>query len=82
MAGKPITRGSRRVAYAIDGLSKNAMADIILDRVAAEIGEGATDAEVIAHLQPWIDTILRLRGDKPLNLTGRRSPGRPDRDRP
>lgn len=68
MAGKPITRGSRRVAYAVDHLSKNTLADILLDRIAAEIGEEATDEEVLAHLQGWLDTIQRLRGDKPTNL--------------
>lgn len=70
MAGKPITRGSGRVAYAIDQLSKNTLADILLDRIAAEIGETATDEEVLAHLQPWLDTIQRLRGDKAVNLVG------------
>ncbi len=70
MAGKPITRSSGRVAYAIDRLSKNALADIILDRVAAEIGEDASEEQVLARLQGWIDTVLRLRGDKPVSLTG------------
>lgn len=70
MAGKPITRGSGRVGYAIDQLSKNTLADIILDRIAAEIGEDATDEQVLAHLQPWLDTIQRLRADKPVNLIG------------
>lgn len=36
MAGKPITRGSRRVAFAIYRLSKNTLADILLDKVAAD----------------------------------------------
>jgi hypothetical protein len=68
MVGKPITRGSRRVADLVDRLSKNTLADIVLDRVGAEIGEDATDEQVLAHLQRWLDTVLRLRGDRPLNL--------------
>ncbi len=68
MAGKPVTRGTRHVAYAIDKLSKNALADIVLDRVAAEIGEDANDEAVLTHLQDWVNTISRLRGDRPVNL--------------
>jgi hypothetical protein len=70
MAGKPITRGSGRLAYAVDALSKNMLADIILDRVQAEIGEDASDEAIAAHLQPWVDTVARLRGDKTVNLQG------------
>lgn len=68
MAGKPITRGSPRVAYAIGRLSKNTLADIVLDRIGAEIGEDADDEAVLAHLQTWLDTVARLRGDKPVDL--------------
>lgn len=68
MAGKPITRASRGVAYAIEHLSKNTLADIVLDRLAAEIGEDATDGDVVRHLQRWVDTVQRLRGDKPTAL--------------
>lgn len=70
MAGKPITRSICRVAYALDRLSKNTLADIILDRIAAEIGEDASDEQLLAHLQSWLDTVQRLRGDKRVNLTG------------
>ena len=70
MAGKPVTRASNRVARVIDHLSKNTLADILLDRIAAEIGEDATDEQVLAHLQPWLDTITRLRGDKTVSLDG------------
>jgi hypothetical protein len=70
MAGKPITRASRRVAYVLGQLSKNILADILLDRIAAEIGEEASDEKVLAHLQPWLDTVTRLRGDKPVSLAG------------
>jgi hypothetical protein len=68
MAGKPLVRASKRVARVIDELSKNCLADIVIDRVKAEIGDDATDEAVLAHLQPWIDTITRLRGDRQVNL--------------
>lgn len=68
MAGKAITRGSRRVARVVDKLSKNTLADLVLDKIAAEIGEDATDEQVLAHLQPQLNTIARIRGDKAVNL--------------
>jgi cupin superfamily acireductone dioxygenase involved in methionine salvage len=77
MTVKPITQGSGRVAYAIDRLSKNTLADIVLDRVHAEIGEGASDEQIMAHLQGWLETIARVRGDKAPDLVGLLT--RPDR---
>lgn len=70
MAGKPITRGSRRVAYALDALSKNTLADLLLDMVQAEIGDGADDESIVAAIQPRLETVARLRGDRPVSLTG------------
>lgn len=70
MAGKPITRASRAVARVIDSLSKNTIADLLLDRIQGEIGDGAGDEEILANLQPTLDTVARLRGDKPVNLIG------------
>jgi hypothetical protein len=49
-------------------LSKNALADLVLDFIQGEIGDGATDEEILAHLQPRLETIARLRGDKAPNL--------------
>ena len=70
MAGKPITRASRAVARVIDSLSKNTIADLLLDRIQGEIGDGAADEEILTNLQPTLDTIAHLRGDKPVNLIG------------
>lgn len=69
MAGKPIVCGSTRIAYVMHHISKNTLADIILDRIGAEIGEDATDEQVLACLQPWLETVARLRGDRPISLT-------------
>lgn len=71
MAGKSITRGSRAVARAVDELSKNTLADVVLDRIALEVGEEATDEQVLTCLQEWLEPIQRLRGDKPTNLVRR-----------
>ena len=70
MAGKPITRASRAVARVIDSLSKNTIADLLLDRIQGEIGDGAADEDVLTRLQPSLDTVARIRGDKPVNLIG------------
>lgn len=70
MAGKPLTQATRRLARVVDHLSKNTLADILVDRIRAEIGENATDEQVLTHLQPWLETIARLRSDKPVNLLG------------
>lgn len=69
MAGKAIVRGNRRVAYVIDKLSKNTLADIILDRIRAEIGDEATDEQIIDVLQRWLSPMARMRGDKILCLS-------------
>ena len=69
MAGKPIARASRAVARVIDSLSKNTLADLLLDRIQGEIGDGADDVDILENLQPTLDTVARL-GDKPVNLMG------------
>lgn len=73
MAGKPITRSSRSVARTIDVLSKNTLADVILDRIMAEVGENAPDELVLSRLQAWLEPIQIARGDKPVNLLARYS---------
>ena len=70
MAGKPITRASARAARVIDHLSKHALADLVFDFVQGEIGDGAADETIFASLQPRLDIIARLRGDRPVNLAG------------
>jgi hypothetical protein len=40
------------------------MADILLDRIALEVGEGASDEEVLAAVQKWLDPVQLLRGGK------------------
>lgn len=68
MAGKPITRGSGRVAYALDRLTKNTLADVVIDRVLAEVGEDATDEEILHVVQNWLRPVQALRGDRPVIL--------------
>ena len=68
MAGKQVVFGSPAVAYAIDQMSKNALADIILDRVIAELGDKADDIAILTLIQQWAGPALRTRGDKPANL--------------
>lgn len=67
MAGKSIKRGSNRVAYVIYHLSKNTLADIVINRIKAEVGEDS-DEIILERLQQWLNPIAILRGDKPPNL--------------
>ena len=67
--GKPVTQGSRLVAYAIDKLSKNALADIVIDQARLSVGcEDATDEQILAVLQSWSEPIARVRGDSRVDL--------------
>lgn len=68
MAGKPVLNATKRVAYVIDHLSKNTMADIILDRIEAEVGADAPDDVILTQLQKWYDPVAYMREDKPINL--------------
>lgn len=68
--GKPIKMTGRRVAYAIDKLTKNTLADIVIDRIKAEIGEDASDEQIVAVLQRWLHPVAIVRGDKEPNLSG------------
>jgi hypothetical protein len=70
MAGKPSVRGSARVFYVLDKLSKTFLADIVLDLIQAEIGDGASDEAIFERLQPVVDTLARLRGEGPKDLAG------------
>ena len=71
MAGKAVTRGSRRVARVLDDLSKNTLADLVLDFVQGDIGDGADDEAILTALQPRVDAIAAMRGDRPIDLLRR-----------
>jgi hypothetical protein len=68
MAGKASVFASRRLWFAIDRLSKNALIDLVVDRSRAQIGEDASDEQIADYLQPQINTVQRERGDRPLSL--------------
>ena len=55
---------SRAMAYAIDALSKNALADIVVDRIRAEMGEDATDQQVAETIERWSHPVAVVRGEK------------------
>lgn len=64
MAGKNPVLASHHLYLALDVLSKNQLIDFVVDMARAELGESATDAQVIAWIQPKIATIWNHRGDK------------------
>lgn len=70
MAGKSMTMASRRLAYAVDKVSKNALADLVIDRIRIEIGDAATDEQIAATLAEWFGPVWRMRGDKPVSFVG------------
>lgn len=70
MAGKASVFASRRLWYAIDKMSKNALIDMVVDRVRAEIGEDASDEAIAEKVQEWLGPVARERGDRPVSLLG------------
>ncbi len=68
MAGKAMVFGGPALSLAMNNLTKQALADIVVDRATAELGEGATDSQIAALVQTWADPVLRARGDKPISL--------------
>lgn len=65
MAGKPLTQANAALAYAIDGLTKNQLADIVIDLARKQIGhEDATDLDVMEMIQGWWNPIAHARLDK------------------
>lgn len=72
MAGKPMGFASVALAWTLDGLSKNTLADIVVDRARQQVGrEDATDEELVAVIQGWLSPVAIVRRDKPLNLAAR-----------
>jgi len=65
-----MTTVSRGLSHAIDKLSKNALADVLIDVIRGTVGADATESVVIENLQPFVDTVLRMRKDKPVPLAG------------
>ena len=59
---------SPRLAYALDQMSKNALADLVVDLVRGSVGEHADEQDVAASLQPFVDAVLRVRNDKAVSL--------------
>jgi hypothetical protein len=56
---------------ALDGLSKNTLIDLVVDRVRAEIGEDASEDRVAEQIQEWLGPVAMARGDKPVSIAGR-----------
>jgi len=68
---KPMATVGLRMAHAIEALSKNTLADMLVDEILKEIGEDATDEQIAQALQSRVDIIARMRGDKPVKLQSR-----------
>jgi hypothetical protein len=68
MAGKACVLTSRRLAYALDHLSKNALIELIVDRARAQIGLESSDEELATEINQWLAPVARERDDRPINL--------------
>lgn len=69
MAGQKPELCSRRLAYALDKLSKNTLIDIIADLAVMNVGEeGASDEELAGTIQAWVDPVLRVRSGRRIDL--------------
>lgn len=70
MAGKGLVIAPRRLGYALDALSKNALIDLVADRAMAQIGAEMSDEQLAAEIQGWLSPVIRERGDRPVSLSG------------
>jgi hypothetical protein len=70
VAGKAAILATRRLHYALDKLSKNALIDLVVDRARADIGEDADDEALAETIQRWINPVLTIRQDHLVGLTG------------
>jgi hypothetical protein len=69
MAGKAAVLTSKRLHYALDRLSKNALIDLVTDLAVRENGDDkGTDETLAAVIQAWLNPVIRVRGDKPVSL--------------
>lgn len=68
MAGKAVVLTSRRLAYAVDKLSKNALIELVVDLARGQIGAEMSDEQLATQIEEWVGPVLRERGDKPANL--------------
>lgn len=62
--------GSDRVNQVVDHLSKNTLADIVIAHAIAQVGEDASDEQILGRIQSWLDPVQRIRGARPVNLIG------------
>jgi hypothetical protein len=71
MAGKACVFASRALAYALDGYSKNALIDLVVDLSRGELGETATDEEVMMWVDSKMTPTRNYRQDKVAHLSKR-----------
>lgn len=75
--GKPQVFASRRLAYALDAISKNTALDILADLAAKELGiDSAThtpeeERRIAEHISAWHVPVAHVRRDKVLGLADR-----------
>lgn len=71
MADKAPVSCSPPLDFAMDKASKNQLIDLIADLARGELGERASDEQVIDWLQSRLATVWQYRGDKGYSLYDR-----------
>lgn len=74
--GKQMAFASRRLAYALDCMSKNTALDILVDRAHQQLGietanTPADEARVCDVIQSWATPVAAMRGDRISLFTAR-----------
>lgn len=62
MAGKATVFADRALYQALDAMTKNEMIDLLTDIARAELGEEATNEQVMEWMQPRLNTVQSYRG--------------------
>jgi hypothetical protein len=56
------------LAAALDKMSKNTLADLVMNLARGALGEAADEAAIVDYLQPFVSATMRARKDSPLSL--------------
>lgn len=68
MAGKAHVVAGKPLAFALDSLSKNTLADMVAYVAIQELGSEATDEQLADKIQSWVNPVVAIRNDRPINI--------------
>ncbi len=68
MQGKKPAIASLALARVLDKYGKTALIDLVADRARAELGENASDRDVMGLVMRWMVPVSAVRGDRAVDL--------------